>query len=191
MFAEIVACCRRLTAGPPQAVGAGNAHNSFEDSFVELVTVVGRDGPPEDAVLVPLDVPDGQLEWLAAGNAATTDRLETALARFPGPRPVPRHLRRGRRRGPAGGRRDGAVPLAVVEIDGAPEGRIALAEPLPAGAHDPEYLDHPNGAVGLSDVLLCVAEADLAGVEARYAAYLDRAARAEDLARCSTCPGGG
>lgn len=195
--------------GALRAVGAGNAHVPLADGFVELVTVIGDGEPPDDAVLVPLDVPDEQLDRFTAGVAATTRRLEAASARLTGlhilvlatsdvDAAAARLVAAGvahhgvlRAHRPD---RHGAVPLAVLEIDGAvdatPEGRLALAEPLPAGAHDPRQLDHPNGAVRLADVVLCVADGELAAVEARYAAYLGLDASSEGPARAFDLPRG-
>jgi hypothetical protein len=219
-MAEAREACRRMgfSVTPPsfpalpggpggtlRAVGAGNAHIPLGRSFLELVTVLGRDGPPDGAVLVPLHVPDGRLDRLAAGIAATTDRLQTALDRSRGLHLVVlttsdadadaarlalagtahRGVQRTRRPG-----RTSAVPLAVVELDDVPEGRLALAEPLPADAHDPQGLEHPNGAIGLSDVVLCVADAELADVGARYAGYLDRRPRREGPALVFDMPDG-
>ncbi len=94
-------------------------------------------------------------------------------------------------------RRGRRMPLGFVEIDSAgrsPEGRLAVAEALPArrtGA------DHPNGAFELVGPLLCVADDELADVERRYTRYLGRdAARRGDgpasststAARSCSCP---
>jgi hypothetical protein len=77
-----------------------------------------------------------------------------------------------------------------------PEGRVGLAEnpqpeevaglaenPPPEALDAQRHTDHPNGAVGLAGCLLCVADADLAETEKRYAAYLGRSARQDGPAR--------
>jgi hypothetical protein len=212
---EALHACRRLgfAVTPPtfpalpgpggtlQPVGAGNARIPLGDAFVEVVAVLGDAPPPGGAVLVPLEVPDGGLDRLAAGIAVTTRRLQEALARSAGlhilvlatadadaaaarlsAAGVAHHgVQRAHRPGP-----DGPVPLAVLEIDATPEGRLALAEPLPAGAG----VDHPNGAIRLADVLLCVADPDLDAVAARYAAYTGRRPGVEGPTRVLDLPAG-
>ncbi|WP_324239968.1 VOC family protein [Pseudonocardia sp.] len=178
---------------PPRAVGAGNTHVQLGRGFVELVTVVDGDGPPADAVVVPLDVPLGAAERVSAGIAATAARLSSALARFEGLHilvlgtsdadataarltagGVPHGgVQRVHRPGPAGGV---PVPIGWLELDpDAPEGRLAVAEDL-AGAG---RADHPNGALELVEVLLCVPDDELAAHTRRYRRYLDRPARDE------------
>jgi hypothetical protein len=44
-------------------------------------------------------------------------------------------------------------------------------------------LEHPNGAVDLVEAGVCVAEAELAAVQARYESYLDQPARTDGPAR--------
>ncbi|HZG92938.1 MAG TPA: VOC family protein [Pseudonocardia sp.] len=180
---------------PARPVGAGNTHVAFPAAFVEIVAVAGTELPP-GATAVPLEAPPDRLDRVVEGVLAVADRIAAALARFPGlhilvletpdadvaagrltadgvPHGGVLRLRR-----PGGG---GDVPLGVVEIDGAagrtPEGRLALAEPLPAHAHEPAQLHHPNGACGLAAALLCVPDADLDEYRARYARYLRRPSR--------------
>lgn len=180
------------TAGQrSRVVGAGNSHVSFRQNFVELVTVAAGADPGDGAALVPLEVPDGAADRVAASIAATTARLAAALVRFaglhilvlqsPDADAVAARMSaagiahsgviRIARPGPAG---TAPVPIGLVEIDGGfgPEGRIAVAEDI--GGTGPE---HPNGAVGLVGPTLCVHPAALDDVGARYQRLLGRPAR--------------
>ncbi len=174
---------------PARPVGAGNTHVAFPRNFVELVTLAEDGASLPEASLVPLDAPAEALERLAAGIAATTARLVAALQRFEGlhilvfetpdvDAAVVRLDAAGVPHGPVQRVRRGEVPLGLVEVDdrpgASPEGRLALAEALPpSGPGD----GHPNGAVELGGVVLCVAEHERADVEHRYARYLGRTAR--------------
>src|SRR5690606_40034846 len=131
---------------------------------------VDGDGPPADAVVVPLDVPLGAAERVSAGIAATAARLSSALARFEGLHilvlgtsdadataarltagGVPHAgVQRVHRPGPAGGV---PVPIGWLGLDpDAPVGRRAAAGDL-AG---PGRADQPDAALGPAEGLLCV-----------------------------------
>ncbi len=182
---------------PVRPVGAGNTHVAFPAGFVEIVAVVGAGTElPAGATAVPLEAPPDRLDRVVEGVLAVADRIAVALARFPGLHilvletpdadAVARRLTAEgvphggvlRLRRPGG---EGDVPLGVLEIDGGagrtPEGRLALAEPLPAHAHEPFQLHHPNGACGLAAALLCVPDADLDEYRERYERYLRRPCR--------------
>ncbi|MCG5212300.1 VOC family protein [Streptosporangium soli] len=195
----------------PRPFGAANTHIAFRRNFVELVTALGGDGSgrlPADTNLVPLVAPAEALPRLTEIIDRTVANLETCLARFDGlhilmcQTPDAEALAtrltdsgvghggvnvlRRKVETPAGSRLD---PIRYLEIDGAepdlepgrvPEGRVGMAEDIPPGA---DLEDHPNGAVELVDVVLCVAEPDLVATEKRYAAYLGRAARSEGTVR--------
>ncbi|MFI6415634.1 VOC family protein [Streptomyces sp. NPDC050585] len=71
----------------PRPFGVANTHADFPRSFVELVTRVGDDGAgrlPDDARLVPLRAPAGQLPRLVERIRATSDRVAGYLDRFEG-----------------------------------------------------------------------------------------------------------
>lgn len=190
---------------PPQPFGAGNTHITFPRNFVELATVVDGGGEVgDDATLVPLRAPAEMLPQVTGTIERTVARLASALARFEGlhilvfqtpdadaaaarlsadgvghsgvnrmQRPV--ETEHGTRQ----------VPIGHLEIDGdpgaTPEGRLAVAEDLPADAQQP--VDHPNGAVDLVGSVLCVAAAELPEHERRYATYFRRQARGDGRAR--------
>jgi hypothetical protein len=70
----------------------------------------------------------------------------------------------------------GGEPVAIgwLEIDpDAPEGRLALAEDLADGGR----AAHPNGAIDLVEVILCVPDAHLDRHTSRYERYLARSSR--------------
>ena len=176
---------------PARPVGAGNTHVNLARNFVELVTVVDSDDVPHDAVLVPLDVPPAAVPQVSRGIAATAARLSAALARREGVHilvlgtsdvdaaatrlageGVP-HGGAQRLRRPSA---TGGEPVAIgwLEIDpDAPEGRLALAEDLPDGG----CAEHPNGAIDLVEVILCVPDVDLDRHTSRYERYLAQPSR--------------
>jgi hypothetical protein len=177
-----------LPGGP---VGAGNTHVSLARNFVELVTVVDGDDVPDGAVLVPLDVPPAALPQVAGTIAATSARLGAALAHREGVHilvigtpdvdaaatrltadGVP-HGGAQRLRRPSA---TGGEPVAIgwLEIDpDASEGRLALAEDIADGG----CAAHPNGAIDLVDVILCVPDAHLDRHTSRYERYLAQPSR--------------
>jgi Glyoxalase-like domain len=163
---------------PPRPVGAGNTHIRLRDNFVELVTVQAGTG----ARFVRLDAADPA--GLRADAERTAQRAVHALARAEGLHilafQTPDADADARRLAGLGVPHSAVHRLctpqrsiAYLEVDdgGSPEARLALAEPQPAPA-----AAHPNGAQRLVDVIICVADADLDAVTARYETYLDQAA---------------
>lgn len=61
------------------------------------------------------------------------------------------------------------------------EGRIGVVAELDHEIQESRQLDHPNGALGLVETVLCVADDELASIQARYETYLDRRARTEGV----------
>ncbi|MEU5958611.1 VOC family protein [Streptomyces sp. NPDC047525] len=57
------------------------------------------------------------------------------------------------------------------------EGRVGVAADLDPDIQSARHLDHPNGAVDLVEVVLCVADQEMDAVQERYETYLGRAAR--------------
>jgi hypothetical protein len=189
---------------PPRAAGAGNTHANFLRNFVEIVTVV-RDGSaiPDDAELVPIQVPPAALPRVLDMINRTVGLIASRLERFEGLHILVLHtpdaeseaarltaegvghspvLSVQRRIDTAGGLQ--MVPARLLEIDEVPEGRLAVAEnPAPETLRAQLHMDHPNGAVDLVEAVLCVGEAELAAFERRYQAYLGRPARADGPAR--------
>ncbi|HEY1174612.1 MAG TPA: VOC family protein [Phytomonospora sp.] len=177
--------------------GAGNTHVEFQRDFVELVTVL--DGPlPADAFLMPVEVPESGREKVAHAIRETTrnirsflDRFEGLhIAMFDGPEPAAtaarldaggvahggvHHVRRPMWTAEGG---TTAVPASYLEIGESarvPEGRIGVASNPGTALLDAQKLPpHPNGAVGLTEIVLCAADDALDEYGERYARILAR-----------------
>jgi hypothetical protein len=191
----------------PEPFGVANTHAYFPHDFIELVTVAGDSRMPGDARPIPLSVPDDRLPAIVEAVRATAATLTASLQRFQGVHILmidSPGLDAATARLDAGGVRHGgvhAVRRPIETADGTrmepvrflefgeegrvPEGRVGLAENTPSQA---PHTDHPNGAIGLAGCLLCVADADLAETEKRYAAYLGHAARQDGPARTFDLP---
>src|SRR5437763_9407454 len=77
-----------------------------------------------------------------------------------------------------------AFTIARVEPDTMPEGRIQiLTHRTEAAVWQPRWLTHPNGAVGLCDVVIAVADVD--EVAARFARFTGRAAKTHESGRAT------
>lgn len=192
----------------PEPFGVANTHAYFPRDFIELVTVAGDGRMPGDARPIPLSVPDDRLPAIVEAVRATAATLTASLRRFQGVHILmidAPDLDAATARLDAGGVRHGGVhavrrpiqtadgtrmePVRFLEFGAegrVPEGRVGLAENPPSQAL---RTDHPNGATGLAGCLLCVADADLAETEKRYAAYLGRTARQDGPARTFDLPG--
>ncbi|MFG1945912.1 VOC family protein [Nonomuraea sp. NPDC048826] len=170
--------------GSTRPAGVANAHAYFERGFLELVAF-GR--MPADARPLPLDVPEDRVPAVAAALEAVTASLVARLRRFQGVhivmldsadlevtaarldadgvghggvQPIRRPVET-----PSGTRMD---PARYLELTDLPEGRVGMAQNL----SEAEAAGHPNGAVGLAEVVLCVEDGDVAATERRYATYL-------------------
>ncbi|WP_067828789.1 VOC family protein [Actinomadura kijaniata] len=185
--------------------GVANAHVYFPRDFVELVAVIDPGRTPAGARPLPLRVPDGKLPGLAAVIRATTDNIASFLRRFQGlhiaiadtpdidavaarltAAGVPHGGVHAVRRPVETATGTTMEPARYLEISApglppgrVPEGRIGFAENAPV--EDPRGTDHPNGATGLVDCVLCVADRELPEVRERYGVYLGepRAGRAD------------
>jgi hypothetical protein len=181
----------RRAGAPATPFGAANTHAYFARSFVEIVTVVddGTSLPPE-ARAIPLQVPDAALPSVVATIERTVAKISAALSRFEGvhilvfaTEDADATAARFNRMGiPHSGvsltqRPGDAAPLRVIEIEDphVPEGRLAVAEHPPRAAA--ASLNHANGALDLVEATLCVADASIDTVVARYERYLDHPAR--------------
>ncbi|GAA3466087.1 VOC family protein [Nonomuraea roseola] len=167
---------------------------------------------PADAHLVPLRVPDDKLPAVMAAVRGTAENLAACLRRFEGTHILmfdSPDVEGAAGRLEAGGVGHGGVhavqrpvetaegtwmePVRYLEIDGddpamprgrVPEGRVGLAESPSAELVDAQRrVDHPNGAIGLAECVLCVADGGLAEAERRYENYLGRPARGDALTR--------
>jgi catechol 2,3-dioxygenase-like lactoylglutathione lyase family enzyme len=181
-------------------LSAGNAHIQFAANFLELATVVVdiANNPPPEAEMVMLRVPEVAVPRIQEELKSTATRLANALSRFEGIHilvleaddvdAVTQMLstsgvvcgavsRIGRPILQAGGTEEVSIGYAEIENDQrSPEGRLAIAEPLP----DVEVPTHPNGAIELVEVLLCVPSDQLPQHVERYQRYLQRSGRVDD-----------
>lgn len=191
--------------GAPRTFGAGNTHVHLGTSFVEVATVLDGP-LPDDATIHPIEASAESLPQLAAAIADTSARLRAALDRFEGLHILAfgtddadaaarwlsaagvshgdvHRMRRPVRPAPGPSIEPHtpatADPIGYLELDRpepTPEGRLAIAEPLPPGLP----ADHPNGATALVEVTLRVGADRLEQDADRYRGYLGRPARRED-----------
>ncbi|MEU8400048.1 VOC family protein [Nonomuraea sp. NPDC048892] len=188
--------------GAAEAFGVANAHVHFPGDFIELVTVIG-DGShlPAGARAIPLEVPEERRAGLAAAIRVAVANIAAFAERFEGVHimiadtadldgvasrlaaggvvhggvhAVQRPVETG-----AGVTMEAARYLEISDPDlgpgRVPEGRIGFAENLPEGS-SLAHVEHPNGATGLAECVLCVDDAALSEVERRYATYFGRRA---------------
>ncbi|WP_043626758.1 VOC family protein [Nonomuraea candida] len=191
----------RVPGGPAEAFGVVNTHVYFPGNFVELVAVIPEGGPvPGHARPIPLQVPDDRLPGLVAAIRATAANITSFLQRFQGLHIViadTPDLDGVARRLTAVGVGHGGVhaiqrpvetatgtrmePARYLEISHpglpagrVPEGRIGFAENPPIEAPEGHaHTDHPNGATGLIECILCVPDAALSDLHQRYGAYFN------------------
>lgn len=168
----------------PEPFGAANTHADFPSDFLELVTPVAA-SVPADAKLVPLQAPPDVLPVLLERITATTAGLAAHLDRFEGLHILmfsTPDIDATAARLTAGGVPHGGVntvqrptetgleTVRYLELDDLPEGRVGVVADLDPEFQHARVLDHPNGATGLAEAVLCVDDLDAA--ESRYATYL-------------------
>ncbi|HEY2717199.1 MAG TPA: VOC family protein [Solirubrobacterales bacterium] len=165
----------------PKPLGTANVTAMFERSYIELLAQVREDVPMR--VLAPwlerfpgfhilaLDSPDAD---------AVAARLDEVGIAHGGVGELEREVDtpEGRQtlafRTLMFGGEDLSAPV-VWPDGGQPEGGVqAVQDRTPQWLHQPRYMDHPNGAVDVSDYLLCVADAELEDFLRRYSKYLGR-----------------
>ncbi len=190
---------------PARALGAANTHIRLRRNFLEIVSVIDDGQPiPDDAQVIPLNVPDDKLPGVLAAVRGTVANLGHCLDRFQGAHILmldSPDLDRAAARLSTAGVGHGGVhlvqrpvetvegtrtePVRYLEIDSAepdaargrlPEGRVGLAENH-AGGSAP-WPAHANGAVDLVECLLGVPDEALPGFQRRYETYLGRPAEA-------------
>jgi len=188
------------SAGAPlQPFGVANTHVTFARDFVELATVVGEATQlASGARGVPLQAPPEQLPRLTEAIRRTSARVGASLARFEGLHILALQTAdadaSAARLAGLGIANDGvhAVKRPIetaggpqveviryVELEQAPEGRLALVEKSSTAREAPE---HPNGAIGVVEAVLCVAATERSDIERRYESYLGRRPRREAAA---------
>ncbi|WP_407308092.1 VOC family protein [Desulfosporosinus sp. SB140] len=190
----------------PKPLGMANTHITFLRNFIEIATVVkDEERIPDNANLVPIQVPPAVLPRVLENIKRTIDTVSRCLARYEGTHILcfytPDVEASAARFDKCNIGHSGVnavqrpvettagvqiIPIKVLEIDGedVPEGRLAIAdipplEILQAQAH----MDHPNGAVELVEVILCVADHEIDIFINRYQRYLGRDVRADGLTR--------
>jgi len=185
-------------AAPLSPFGVANSHADFQEhNFVELFTIVDCvEKLPVGTTLISLHVPAKVVPRFLEILNRTITKLEACLTRFEGLhilvfRAVDVYAQAMRlslegigHSGVASTQRQSDTQndslegvVRFLEIDDpnspVPEGRLAIAgTPLISSTH-------PNGALGLIESILCVAEANLPEFSLRYENYLNIHARAE------------
>lgn len=191
----------------PRAFGAGNTHAYFHGASLELATVVAPDAElGEEVHLHPLQVPAEALAPLTATIENTAQRLRDSLSRFEGLHILAfgtpdadiaaaqltedgvKHGGVHRMRRPVDTTEGTRIEqIGYLELDDeaghTPEGRLAVAEHTPDEIQRVRTgLDHPNGALGLVEVILCAPTAQFEAYVGRYTTYLRRAGRDDGVA---------
>ncbi|WP_405194435.1 VOC family protein [Streptomyces anulatus] len=162
---------------------------------------------PPDTHLALLEAPAEVLPLLVERIGATSANLAACLDRFQGvhilmfsspaideaaERLTAAGVRHGgvntvRRAAPEGAKVS-VEKVRYLEIDGegpdarpgtVEEGRVGFVADLDPDVQGARRLEHPNGALDLVEVTLCVTEAELVVVRRRYETYLGRSARQE------------
>ncbi|MFI6710661.1 VOC family protein [Nonomuraea sp. NPDC050478] len=155
--------------GPLLPTCTANRCAYFGQSFIELLGIVDPAAPDPWGVHQLRRTYRGLLMTLGSRDvAATEERLRAAGLASTGIRALEREVST-----PDGPR---TVRADSVRIDAAhtPEGALQATQHLtPQYVHQPRYLDHPNGAIGLHSVLLVVPDDEMDGHEERYARMLD------------------
>jgi catechol 2,3-dioxygenase-like lactoylglutathione lyase family enzyme len=167
----------------PQPLGTANVTAMFERSYIEILAQVREDVPMR--VLAPwlakfpgfhilaLNSPDAdavaaRLDEVGIAHGGV-GKLEREVDTPEGPQTL------GFRTLMFGGE-DLSAPV-VWPDGGQPEGGVqAVQELTPQWLHQERHMDHPNGAVGLADYILCVADEDIEDIGRRYSKYLGREA---------------
>jgi hypothetical protein len=159
-------------AGP---IGTGNRCAMFAAGYLEILGATGEDTPVARQLRAGLDRYGGL--HLIAFAVADAEAHHGALgARGFDAQP----LVRLRRTVPTGeGEATARFDVVRLLTGSMPEGRIQmLTHHTPELVWQPRYLDHANGALGLTGVLVAVA--DVAEAAARFARFLGRASATGD-----------
>ncbi|WP_406312890.1 VOC family protein [Streptosporangium sp. NBC_01639] len=155
--------------GPLLPTCTANRCAYFGQSFIELLGVVDPAAPDPWGVHQLRETYRGLLMTLGSSDIqATAHRLRTAGLASTGIRALEREVPT-----PEGPR---TVRADSVRIDPVhtPEGALQATQHFtPQYVHQPHYLNHPNGAVGLHSVLLVVPDDEVDTHEEHYAQLLD------------------
>lgn len=155
--------------GPLLPTCTANRCAYFGQSFIELLGIVDPAAPDPWGVHQLRRTYRGLLMTLGSREIqATAERLRATGLASAGIRALEREVST-----PDGPR---TVRADSVRIDAAhtPEGALQVTQHFtPQYVHQPHYLDHPNGALGLHSVLLVVPDDEIDDHEERYARILD------------------
>jgi catechol 2,3-dioxygenase-like lactoylglutathione lyase family enzyme len=176
---------------PPRRLGTANTIATFPRNYVEVLAQVDKsmqnpildpwyarfaglhilafNSPDADAVAARLDG-----EGINHGGVSTLQReVDTA----DGPRMM-------RVRNVFFGGEDSSRPVVAWSASQLPEGGVQTVQNLTVEYLLQErYMEHPNGAIGVVDYILCVADDELPDFERRYGKYLARTAQDDGPAR--------
>ncbi|MBY0600477.1 VOC family protein [Bacillus bingmayongensis] len=188
----------------PKPLGAANTHATFLHNFIEIVTIVENgERIPQDANFVPLQAPPTVLPRILENIRRTVNTISNSLSRFEGTH-ILCFCTSNAKDSAVQFNQDGVghsgvnavqrpieteagtqiVPLNYIEIDreDVPEGRLAIAENPPLEILQTQaHMNHPNGAIELVEVILCVADPELGDFIKRYQRYLGRDAQTKGV----------
>ncbi|AFM41451.1 hypothetical protein Desaci_2507 [Desulfosporosinus acidiphilus SJ4] len=190
----------------PKPLGMANTHITFLRNFIEIATVVKDAGLiPENANLVPIQVPPAVLPKVLENIKRTIETVSKCLARYEGTHILcfftPDVNASADRFAKCNIGHSGVnavqrlvettdgvqiMPVKVLEIDGedVPEGRLAIADLPPLEILQKQVqMDHPNGAIELVEVILCVTDQEIDNFINRYQQYLGRAVQGDGVTR--------
>lgn len=179
MFAAVLSGDVRNEGEPPKPFGAANTHAEFLGNFIEIVTVVKKgDRIPANAKLVPLQASSDVQKAIIGKIKQTVDTVSRYLSRYEGAHilcfgteDADKTADRFHKKGIAHSgvntvqrsleRPEGIqfVPVRYLEFDGdnVHEARLAVAENPPSAiVIDQVHPNHPYGATGLVESILCV-----------------------------------
>ncbi|WP_028778066.1 VOC family protein [Shimazuella kribbensis] len=190
----------------PKPFGAANTHATFLHNFIEIVTIVDKEKQiPPHANLIPLHAPPTVLPRILENIRRTVSKISKCLSRYEGTHILcfctPDAEASAAQLNQDGVKHSGVnstqrpvetmngkqlVPLHYIEMDGeyVPEGRLAIAENPPLHIlKSQSHMNHPNGAIELVEVVLCVADAELDDFTKRYRRYLGLDAQTKGIKR--------
>ena len=163
--------------GPPRLTGNGNVTAMFARGYVEALFKTAETPIAQEFARALARHPGLHLAAFAVADARGAHaRLAAEGFRV---RPL---VEMSRPVDTATGPDTAAFTIARVEPGVMPEGRIQiLTHRTEAAVWQPRWLTHPNGAVGLADVVIAVADVD--EVAARFARFTGRAAKTYESGR--------
>ncbi|GGP89097.1 VOC family protein [Streptosporangium pseudovulgare] len=155
--------------GPLLPTCTANRCAYFGRSFIELLGIVDPAAPDPWGVHRLRQAYRGLLMTLGSRDVqATAERLRAAGLASTGVRALEREV------GTPDGPRTVRADSVRIDAPHTPEGALQATQHFtPQYVHQPRYLDHPNGAVGLHSVSLVVPDDEVDGHEERYARILN------------------